>query len=67
MDNPLKLGLTILAAIVVGWLAFKLLTSILAFALSVAIPIAVIVGIALVIYGVASRKGLGGGSRHRLP
>jgi hypothetical protein len=66
MKDPLKLGLTILAVIILGGIAIKLLGSILGFLWGILVPIAVIAGIGLVIYGLFSRKSLGGG-RNSLP
>lgn len=62
MSGSIKLGIYILLAVILGYFAFKLVLGVL----SMAIPILIVAGIALVIFGVVSRKALGG-SRRTLP
>lgn len=59
MSGSLKLGLYILFAVVVGWLAVKLLAGIL----SMLGPLLIIAAVGLIIVGFVSRKALGGGRR----
>lgn len=66
MKDPLKLGLIILAVIILGGIAIRLLTGIIGFLWGMLVPIAVVAAIALIIYGLVTRKSLGGG-RNSLP
>lgn len=61
--NPVKLGIGILAIIIIGSLVLRL-TSLL---LAIAVPLGIIAGIGLIVYGlITGGKPLGGG-RGRLP
>lgn len=62
MSGSLKLGLYILAVVIVGWIGFHIVTFILARVLTLVIMLA----IGLVIVNMVSRKALGG-SRRTLP
>ncbi len=66
MKDPLKLGLTILAVVILGGLALKFVFSAVSFVWGLVVPIGIIAGIALVVYAVVSRKALGG-KRNSLP
>ncbi len=59
MSGPLKLGLYLLAIVLAAVLAVKILSV----ALGLLMPILIIAGIVLVVYGLVSRKALGGGRR----
>ena len=61
--NPVKLGIAIIAIIV----AFKILTLVTAIVLGLIVPVGIIAGICLILYGVFSGKSLGSGGRGRLP
>ena len=61
--NPVKLGIAIIAIII----AFKLLTALTTIVLGLIIPVGIIAGICLILYGVFSGKALGSGGRGRLP
>lgn len=62
MSSPLKMGVYLLVGVVALLIVAKLIASLLSWIL----PLAVVVAIALVVYGLVSRKSLGGGGR-RLP
>lgn len=66
MDNPVKLGVIILAVLLVGSLAWSLLSWIAGAILGLGVKIAIVVAIALIVWGLVSGKALGGG-RNRLP
>ena len=61
--NPVKLGIAIIAIII----AFKLLTALTTIVLGLIIPVGIVAGICLILYGVFSGKALGSGGRGRLP
>lgn len=66
MSGSLKLGLTIIATVVALMVVGKILIGLWHLLWGVLIPLAVIAGIGLVLYGLFSRKALGG-SRRYLP
>lgn len=66
MKDPLKLGLIILVVIILGGFAIKILSGLVGFLWGMLVPIAVVAAIALIIYGLVTRKSLGGG-RNSLP
>lgn len=59
MSGSLKLGLYILLAVIVGYIAVKIVFGIIASLL----PILIIGAVVLVIVGLVSQKALGGGRR----
>jgi hypothetical protein len=59
MSGSLKLGLYLLAAVLVISIGIKLLGALL----GMLMPFLILAGVALVIYGLVSRKALGGGRR----
>lgn len=63
MSGSLKLGLMIIAGVLVLGFVVKFVASMLAFL----VPIAVLAGIGLILYSVFSRKALTGGRRRYLP
>lgn len=67
MDNPLKLGVTILALVIGGTIAWKILSGLVGWLFSVALTIGVVAAIGLILYGLVFRKAIGGGGSGRLP
>ena len=63
MNKPLRIGLGIVVAIVVGTIVWNLIGGLLMFG----IKLAFVAAIALIIYGLFTRKSLGGGRRRWLP
>jgi len=63
MSDSFKLGATILLGVVAVYIVLHLLSAVM----SLLVPLAVIAGIGLVIYGLISRKALGGGNGRYLP
>jgi len=59
MSNPIKIGLAIILVIVGIYFAI----GVTAMLLKALVPIAVLAAIGLIIYGLISRKSLGGGGR----
>ncbi len=59
MSSPLKMGVYLLVGVVALLIIAKLIASLLSWIL----PLAVVVAIALVVYGLVSRKSLGGSGR----
>ena len=59
MSGSLKLGLYILLAVIVGWIAVKIVFALVASLL----PILIIGAVVLVVVGLVSQKALGGGRR----
>ena len=55
MSGSLKLGLYIVGAVIAIYLAFKVVSMLL--------PILILAGIGLIVYGLVSRKALSGGRR----
>ena len=64
MSPSLKLGLTIIAAVVVIGLAIQLLGFVWHLIWHVLVPIAVVIGVIYVAYSIFGRKSLGGGRRY---
>lgn len=63
MTGSLKLGLMIIAGVLVLGFVIKLVASML----GIIMPLAILAGIGLVVYGLVSRKALTGGRRRYLP
>jgi hypothetical protein len=63
MSGTLKLGIMIIVAVVVGWFAIKLAIGLITGLLSLLVPLAIVAGVGLILYGLFSRKPLGGGGR----
>ncbi|MEQ1821240.1 MAG: hypothetical protein ABL949_01900 [Fimbriimonadaceae bacterium] len=63
MSGSLKLGLIIIVGVLTAGFAVGLIRSLLGFL----IPVGVIVGIGLIVYGLVERKALGGRKRRYLP
>lgn len=63
----MKLGVTILALAIGGAIAWKVLSWIVGGLLHVALTVGVVAAIGLILYGLVSRKALGGGGSGRLP
>lgn len=61
--SALKNILILVALLFGGWVAYKILISLVGAILGLVIPVAVIAGIGYVIYLATSRKSLGGGRR----
>lgn len=59
MSNPVKIGVVIILAIVGVYAAIALVGSLL----KMIVPIAIFAAIGLILYGVVTRKSLGGGGR----
>ncbi len=67
MENPLRLGFMILAVAIGGAIAWKVLSWIVGGLLHLALTVGVVAAIGLIIYGLVSKKALGGGGSGRLP
>jgi hypothetical protein len=67
MSGSIKLGLYIIAGVFAAYFAVKIVLGLLAGLLQILIPIAIIGGIGLILYGLITRKSLGGGSGRSLP
>lgn len=63
MSGSIKLGLILIVAVLVLGTVARLVTSVIGLLL----PIAIIAGIGLIVYGLVSRKPLGSGRRRYLP
>ncbi len=63
MNKPLRIGISILAALILGGLLWSLLGGLV----MLGIKLALIIGIGLIVYGLLSRKSLGGGKSRWLP
>ncbi|MCH8273697.1 MAG: hypothetical protein IH851_02800 [Armatimonadetes bacterium] len=63
MNKSLRIGLAIVVAIVVGSIVWHLIGPLLMFG----IKLAFVAAIALIIYGLFTRKSLGGGRKRWLP
>lgn len=59
MSNPAKLGIYLLVGVIGLLIAVKLIATILGWLL----PLIVVAGIALIVFGLVSRKSLGGSGR----
>lgn len=71
MSGSWKYILTLFAAViaiyVVAKIAIALVVSAIGHILALLVPIAIVVGVAYVLYSLITRKALGGGSRRSLP
>lgn len=63
MSGSLKLGLMIIAGVLVVGIVIRFVASLLAFL----VPIGILAGVGLIIYSLVSRKALTGGRRRYLP
>lgn len=63
MSGSLKLGLIIIVGVLTAGFAIGLIKSLLGFI----VPVAVVVGIGLIVYGLIDRKALGSRKRRYLP
>jgi hypothetical protein len=63
MSGSLKLGLMLLAGVIAMTILIKLAASLL----SLLMPLIIVLGVGLVLYGLISRRALGGGGRRILP
>ncbi|MEQ1933419.1 MAG: hypothetical protein ABL962_06015 [Fimbriimonadaceae bacterium] len=63
MSGSLKLGLIIIVGVLTAGFAIGLIRSLLGFI----VPVAVVVGIGLIVYGLIDRKALGSRKRRYLP
>jgi hypothetical protein len=64
MSGSLKLGILIIVAVVVGGLVLNIIMGLLTGLWHLVGPLAVVAGIGLIVYGLISRKPLGGGRRY---
>lgn len=64
MSGSLKLGLILIATVLFGGLALRLVSGILSGIWGIVTPILFVAGIGLVIYGLINRKALSGGRRY---
>jgi hypothetical protein len=63
MSGSIKLGLILIVAVLVLGTVVRLVSSVLGFL----VPLAIIAGVGLIVYGLVSRKPLGSGRRRYLP
>jgi uncharacterized membrane protein len=63
MNKPLRIGISILVALILGGLIWSLLGPLIALGLKIAL----IAAIGLIVYGLLTRKSLGGGRSRWLP
>ncbi len=63
MSSSLKLGI----ALILGVLLLSLLVSIVSKLLTLVIPLAIVFGVGLILYGLINKRALGGGGRRYLP
>lgn len=63
MSGSIRLGLIIIASVVAVGLVMKLV----GWVIGIIVPVAIVAGIGLLLYGVFNRKALGGGNRRILP
>ena len=64
MSGPLKLGIILIVGVVVLGLAFNIVVKLIGSLIGLLVPLALVAGIGLVLYGLLSRKALGGGRRY---
>jgi hypothetical protein len=64
MANPIRTGIVILIALVLGTLVLKFLVGVVSTLISLIVPLAVVGAIGLIIYGLINRKSLRGGGRY---
>lgn len=71
MSQSLRLGILIILAVVGIGIAVKIVSAVLVgvwnFAWGLIFPLAIVVGIGLILYSFFGRKSLGGGGRRYLP
>ncbi len=67
MSGSLRLALILLAVVFAGYFAIKITSAVVAWLLSLLVPIVAIAAIGGVAYVALNRKGLGGGRRRTLP
>lgn len=63
MTGSLKLGIMLILGVLALYLVVKIATS----ALTFLVPIGIVAGIGLILYGIVSRKAIGGSGRRFLP
>lgn len=63
MSGSLKLGVMLILGVIAVGLAISIIKSVMA----LITPLAIVLGIGLVIYGLINRSALGGGRRRYLP
>jgi hypothetical protein len=63
MSGSVRLALTLLATVFVGWFAYKLIAAVIATVLSLVGSLAIVLVVAGALYLVISRKALAGGRR----
>lgn len=64
MSGSIKLGLIIIAAVLVSGIVWRILAGIVGSLLGLVAPLAIVVGVGLIVYGLVNRKALGGGRRY---
>lgn len=64
MSGSLKLGLILIAVVLFGGLAFRIIGSLVAGIWGILVPILFVAGVGLVLYGLINRKALSGGRRY---
>ena len=63
--NPVKLGAMLIFAVIAVWLGLKIAGALLAGLISLILPLAIVAGIGLILYGLISGgRPLGGGRRY---
>jgi len=67
MSGSIKLGLYIILGVFAAYWAVKIVLGLVASVLGFLIPIAIIGGIGLILYGLVTRKSLGGRNGRSLP
>jgi uncharacterized membrane protein HdeD (DUF308 family) len=63
MSGSWKLALTLFAVVVIGFFAIKIVISTTLALVSLLLPLAIVGGVAYLLYSMISRKPLGGGRR----
>ena len=63
MSGSLKLGIMLILGVIVLAIVVKIATA----ALSFLVPLAIVAGIGLILFGLVSRKAIGGSGRRYLP
>ncbi len=67
MSGSVKLGLMIIAAVLVGGMVLKFTFSLIMSLLATLVPFLILAAVGLILFGVASKKGLGSSRRRYLP
>ena len=62
--SPVKLGAYLILGVIAIALAVKIITGVFSAILGLVIPLAIVAGIGLILYGVISGRPLGGGRRY---